>query len=300
MRIVISGATGFVGAALLRSIVATRHDVVALVRAPTPSLDRVRQIIVPDLEVFEGWARLVKDAEAIIHLAGIAHRAADRPQLEGINVRVTLDAARAAADAGARFVYVSSVKVHGEETSAQPLRETSPIAPCDDYGKSKAAAEAAFHDIHNLRATVLRPPLVYGPAVKANFLALMRAIARGWPLPFGSIENRRSLIYVGNLCDAIIRCLEAPQAAGRTYLVSDGLPVSTPQLCRALGDALGRPARLFPFPARLLELYPGLRRLTRSLEVDDSAIRSELGWRPPYTFEEGLRATAEWYRVQRR
>jgi len=298
MHITITGATGFVGMALVRRLVASGHELVVLVRAPTQALDRVRQIIVPDLEVFDGWARVVKDAGAVIHLAGLAHQAADRLRLERINVRVTLDAARAAADAGARFVYVSSVKVHGEETSAQPLRETSPIAPRDDYGRSKAAAETAFHDIHNLRATVLRPPLVYGPGVKANFFALMRAIARGWPLPFASIENRRSLIYVGNLCDAIIRCLEAPQAAGRTYLVTNGAPVSTPQLCRALGDALGRPARLFPFPAFVLELHPGLRRLTRSLEVDDSAIRRELGWQPPYTFEEGLRLTAEWYRVR--
>jgi len=278
--------------------VAAGHDAVALVRAPTQSLDRARQIIVPDLEVFEGWARVVNEADAVIHLAGIAHRAADRQQLERINVRVTLDAARAAADAGARFVYVSSVKVHGEETSARPLFEASPIAPRDDYGRSKTAAETGFHDIHNLRATVLRAPLVYGPGVKANFFALMRAIARGWPLPFASIENRRSLIYVGNLCDAIIRCLEAPQAAGRTYLVTDGAPVSTPQLCRAFGDALGCSARLFPFPASVLELHPGLRRLTRSLEVDDSAIRRELGWQPPYTFEEGLRLTAEWYRAR--
>ena len=299
MHITITGATGFVGMALVRRLVASGHELVVLVRAPTQALDRVRQIIVPDLEVFDGWARVVKDAGAVIHLAGLAHQAADRLRLERINVRVTLDAARAAADAGARFVYVSSVKVHGEETSTQsPLGETSPIAPRDDYGRSKAAAETAFHDIHNLRATVLRPPLVYGPGVKANFFALMRAIARGWPLPFASIENRRSLIYVGNLCDAIIRCLEAPQAAGRTYLVTNGAPVSTPQLCRALGDALGRPARLFPFPAFVLELHPGLRRLTRSLEVDDSAIRRELGWQPPYTFEEGLRLTAEWYRVR--
>jgi nucleoside-diphosphate-sugar epimerase len=134
---------------------------------------------------------------------------------------------------------------------------------------------------------VLRPPLVYGPAVKANFLALMRAIARGMPLPLAGIENRRSLIYVGNLCDAILACLGS---ADKTYLVSDGAPVSTPQLCRAIGAALGRPARLFPVP-----WLPG-KALTASLEVDDRAIRAELGWKPPFSFEEGLRLAAAWYR----
>jgi UDP-glucose 4-epimerase len=124
----------------------------------------------------------------------------------------------------------------------------------------------------------------------------MRALDRGRPLPFASIENRRSLLYVGNLCDAIARCLEAEAPDGRTFFVADGAPVSTPQLCRAIGDALGRPARLFPFPVSLLELIPTLRRLTRSLEVDDSAIRRDLDWQPPYTLEQGLRATAAWYR----
>jgi nucleoside-diphosphate-sugar epimerase len=130
--------------------------------------------------------------------------------------------------------------------------------------------------------------------VRANFLALMRAIAHGWPLPLASIENRRSLVYVGNLCDAIAACVESPAAAGKSFYVADGDAMSTPQLCRAIGRALGRPARLFRFPPALLPIS----RLTGSMEVDDSALRQELAWRPPFTVEEGLRATAEWYRQQ--
>ena len=226
----------------------------------------------------------VEGCDGVVHLANIAHTSASPAELQRVNVEGTIAQAKAALAAGARrFVYLSSVRA---------------TQPDDAYGRAKLAAEQALLRMEGVQATILRPPLVYGPGVKANFFALMRAIARGWPLPFASIENRRSLIYVGNLCDAIIRCLEARQAAGRTYLVSDGVPVSTPQLCRALGDALGRPARLFPFPASVLELHPGVRRLTRSLEVDDSAIRRELGWQPPYTFEEGLRLTAEWYRAR--
>ena len=124
----------------------------------------------------------------------------------------------------------------------------------------------------------------------------MRALAHGWPLPLASVRNARSLVHVGNLADAILRSLEAPQAAGRTYLVSDGAAVSTPELCRALGEALDRPARLYPLPAALLDALPPLRALTRSLEVDDRALRNELGWQPPFSFEEGLAETARWFR----
>jgi nucleoside-diphosphate-sugar epimerase len=183
-------------------------------------------------------------------------------------------------------VFLSSVKVHGE-VSAAPLTERSPIAPHDAYGKSKARAEEALRAIPGLRLAVLRPPLVYGPGVKANFLALTRAIALGVPLPLASVKNRRSLVYLGNLVDAILSCLEREG----TFLVSDGASRSTAQWCEALGRALEKPARLFPFPPRLLP-----EKLTAFLEVDDSAIRMDLGWRPPFTAEEGLRATARWYK----
>ena len=226
-----------------------------------------------------------KGADAVVHLAGIAHRKAKAEELEQVNVRLAEKTARAAAAEGCRFVFLSSVKVHGETFEA-PLRESSPLAPRDPYAVSKARAEEVLRSLPDLSLTILRPPLVYGPGVKANFLALMHAIASGWPLPLASVSNRRSLIYVGNLVDAIIRCLDVEG----TFLVSDGAAVSTPQLCRDIGEALGRPARLFPFPSAILP-----RKLAGSLEVDDSSIRETLGWRPPLTRKAGQQATADWY-----
>jgi UDP-N-acetyl-alpha-D-quinovosamine dehydrogenase len=190
------------------------------------------------------------------------------------------------------------VKALGEETAQRPFDDASPHAPQDAYGRAKAEAESALRAVPGLSLMVLRPPLVYGPGVKANFRALMRAVARGWPLPLAGIANRRSLLYVGNLADAVVRCLESPAASGKTYGVTDGAPVSTPDFCRALGVALGRPARLFPIAPALLEIAPQATKLTRSLVVDDSALRRELGWTPPHTFEEGLRRTAERFLAQ--
>lgn len=203
-----------------------------------------------------------------------------------MNVDLAAQTAKKAAAAGAQFLFLSSLKVHGE-SSQSPFREDSPLAPKGVYAESKARAEDRLRAIPGLRLAVLRPPLVYGPGVKANFLALMNAVARGWPLPLASIRNRRSLVYVGNLADAIIACL----GKEGTFLVSDGEAVSTPQLCREIGEALGRPARLFRFPSSLLP-----EKLSASLEVDDSHIHRTLGWKLPFTREQGLRRTAEWYR----
>ena len=257
MKVHVTGAGGFVGRNLVAALARAGHEVL-------PALP---------------------GAQAVVHLAAIAHRRAGREELDEVNVRLAARVGREAAAQGARLVFLSSVKVHGEESQA-PFTERSRIAPQDAYAVSKARAEDLLGAIPGLRLAILRPPLVYGPGVKANFLALMRAIARGWPLPLGAIENRRSFIYVGNLADAIMRCL----SADGTYLVADGAPVSTPALCRELGATLGRPARLVPFPAALLP-----RKLTASLVVDDRAIRERLGWRPPHARDEGLRATAQWY-----
>jgi nucleoside-diphosphate-sugar epimerase len=263
MRVAVTGATGFVGHQLCEALSRSGHEVLPV-----------------DLRS-SGFTR----GEAVVHLAALAHRHAPADEIYRVNVALTRQVGQAAAAAGASLVFLSSVKVHGEATGA-PFTEASPFRPEDAYGESKARAEEALRAIPGLRLAVLRAPLVYGPGVKANYLALMRSIARGVPLPLATVRNRRSLIYVGNLADAIVRCL------GRegSFLVSDGAGVSTPQLCRELGAALGRPARLFPFPAALL---PG--KLASSLELDDSSIRATLGWRPPHTREQGLRATARWY-----
>ena len=264
MKVVVTGASGFIGRSLHVALLQAGHEVVSV-----------------DLRTTS-----VPAADAVVHLAAIAHRSASAQELERVNVGLAAQVGEAAAGHGAALVFLSSVKVHGE-ASRTPFSESSPLAPQDAYGRSKARAEAALRAVPGLRLAVLRAPLVYGPGVKANFLALMSALARGIPLPLAAVKNRRSLVYVGNLADAIVRCL------GRqgTFLVSDGESRSTPQLCRELGEALGRPARLFAFPAALLPA-----KLAGSLEVDDSAIRKGLGWRPPFAMEEGLRATALWYR----
>jgi UDP-glucose 4-epimerase len=285
MRIVVTGASGFIGSALVPRLAARGHEVVALDRAATG-----------ELSASTDWRGLVADAEAVVHLAALAHRrGVDPRRLQAVNVDAARELGRAAAAAGARLVFMSTVKVLGEQTVAAPFEESSPLAPQDAYARSKADAEGALRDIANLKLTILRPPLVYGPGVKANFLALLRAIARGWPLPLASVDNRRSLVFAGNLADAVARCVEVPQAAGKTFLLADGRALSTPALCRALGTALARPARLFRFPPALLECVPPLRKLTRSLEVDDSAMRQALDWQPPCTFEQGIALTAQWY-----
>jgi len=239
---------------------------------------------------------LLDGADSLVHLAAYAHaRGVDPSELQRINVDLPVALGVAAANKGVRMLFLSSSKVMGEEGR---FNEASPSAPHDAYARAKADAEARLRGIPGLALAILRPPLVYGPGVKANFLALLRAIASGWPLPLASIKNRRSLVFAGNLADAALRCVEMPQSAGRTCLVSEGEPVSTPALCRALGAALGCPARLFACPPSLLELAPPARKLTRSLVVEDRALRHELGWVPPFTLEEGLRITAQWFRAR--
>jgi nucleoside-diphosphate-sugar epimerase len=277
LTITVSGAGGLVGSALLPALAeAGRRPSALALRGVTD-------------------VRLPVDTEVVVHLAALAHRrGASTEELRRVNVELTEKVGRAAASGGARMIFVSTVKVHGEESDA-PFTERSAFDPRDPYAWSKVRAEEALRHIAGLRLTVLRPPLVYGPGVKANFLALMRAVARGVPLPLASVANRRSLLYVGNLADAIIRCIGNAASEARTYLVSDGEALSSAALCREIGDALGRPARLVPFPPAILGMVPGLRALTRSLEVDDRAIRRDLGWQPVFSRRQGLAATAAWF-----
>jgi nucleoside-diphosphate-sugar epimerase len=263
MNIAVTGASGFIGGALCQAL--GGHQV---------------------YRVDAREARIPEGTHAVVHLAAIAHRRATSEELQRVNVDLAVQVGRAAATAGARMLFLSSLKVHGEHSNT-PLHEGSPLAPLDAYARSKVRAEESLRAIAGLRLTVLRPPLVYGPGVKANFLALLKAVARGLPLPLASVRNQRSVIYVGNLVHAIARCIEGE---GRTYVVSDGVAPSSAELCRQLGEALGRPARLFAFPSAFLPA-----KLRQSLVADDGAIRRELGWSPSYSLQGGMRATARWY-----
>jgi len=291
MIVAVTGANGFIGREVCRQLSAAGHRTRALVRAPSAELGTlagVNQCAIGDLERFADWPDALRGAEAIVHLAGHARSRAAASLLE-VNVNASVRAGRAAGDA--HFIFISTAKVHGEVSGERPFDEMSALRPGERYAASKAKAEEALRAIPRLRLTVLRPPLVYGPGVRANFLALLAAIARGVPLPLARIRNRRSLIYVGNLAQAVRHCVERPQSAGRTYLPTDGATTSTPELCRTIGRALGRRARLFPFPPALLP-----NALAASFEIDDAAAHRELGWRPSLTTEDGLRATAAWYR----
>jgi nucleoside-diphosphate-sugar epimerase len=271
-------------------------------------------IAVGDIGPTTDWRAALQGVQCVVHLAArthVLHESAADPLAEyrRANVEATERLARQAAAAGVRrLVFMSSIKVNGEATHGRPYTETDPPRPEDAYGTSKWETERALARVateSGLEVVVLRPPLVYGPGVKGNFLRLMRLVASGTPLPFASIANRRSLVYVGNLADAVVAAADVPGAAGRTYLVADGEGVSTPDLVRAIATALGARARLLPCPPALLELGAALAgrraeiaRLTGSLQVDASAAARELGWRPRVDLERGLAATARWYHSQ--
>lgn len=311
MKVLITGATGFVGRAALQRLLADGHEIrAAFHRAPPIAQEGVAWTQIGDLSDADGLRGLLEGSEIILHLAALAHQVPTKSTAEGfarVNRDGTAALAKAAAEAGARrFVFLSSVKACGERSVAGPLRETDAKQPMDPYGVSKSQAEDRLAEIAagtGMESVVVRPPLVYGPGVRANFLKLMRWIDGGWPLPLASSANLRSMSYVGNLVDALARCISLPAAAGRTYFVSDGEDVSTAELARRMGVALGRPARVIPVPLPLLRVAAGVLgrrsavdRLTGSLVVDISRIRGELGWIPPYSMMHGLEQTVAWYR----
>lgn len=308
-RILVTGASGFVGKALSSDLLWRGYSVNGAVRRiqSGAALEKgIAPVVVGAIDAATDWAAALAGADAVVHLAArvhVMHDEAANPLAEfrEVNTNGTLNLARQAADAGLkRFVFVSTVKVNGEGRD-EPYRETDAPAPEDAYAISKWEAEAGLHRIAQetgLEVVILRPPLVYGPGVKANFQRLIRTVERGWPLPFGAIANRRSLLYLGNFVDAIRLCIEHPAAAGQTFLLDDGEAVSTPELIRRLAHAMGRPARLIAVPVGALEFAGALlgkraavARLTGSLHVDSSAIRSRLAWVPPFSMEAGLAAT---------
>ncbi len=275
---------------------------------PTQGLSGVQQVVVPDLTRDFDRRTLLAGVDVVVHLAAIAHRAAPEAEVRRVNVDATVRLAEAAGGLVRRFLFMSSVKVHGEDSGDGTYAETDPTRPQDAYGRAKLEAERALGDLaarSGLELVLLRPPLVYGPGVKANFLNLLRWVDSGLPVPLASVRNRRSLIYLGNLVDAVVRCVEHPAAVG-PFLFADDEIVSTPELVSRIAASLERPARLVPAPPSILRvagaitgLGDEIRRLTGNLAVDTSRARRQIEWRPPQALDRGLAETARWYRSLR-
>lgn len=312
-RVLVTGANGFVGQALCPLLEKAGWEVRRATRsAAAASNPAANSFAVGGINAQTDWRKPLEGISAVVHLAARVHLMQDDArdplaQYRAVNRDGTENLARQAAEAGVRrLVYLSSIKVNGERTTEQPFRADDAPHPQDSYARSKWEAEQALQRVAaatGLESVILRPPLVYGPGVKANFLRLMRLAERGIPLPLGMLDNRRSLLYLGNLADAVRMCLTHPAAAGKTFLLSDGASLSTPALIRALAAALGKPARLLPVAPRLLRLAGRLTgkdteiaRLLDSLEIDGTPIERELDWQPPHSLEEGLGATAAWFR----
>jgi nucleoside-diphosphate-sugar epimerase len=314
-RVLVTGAAGFIGRALVDALLASGFEVTAAVRAtggPAPWQGAVRAVAVGGIDGATDWRAALDGAELVVHLAGIAHQPiaeddASVARYHAVNVAGTAALATAAAARGVRrLLFLSSVKVNGEETGARPFTERDAPAPQDIYGRSKWQAEQALARIAaetGMAVTVLRSPLVYGPGVGGNFASLLRLCDTPLPLPFGAIDNRRSLIARANLVHAVIACLGHPAAANETFLLRDREDLSTAELARRLRRALGRPARLLPVPPALLTSLGSLlgrgdtmRRLVGSLAVDDGKLCGTVGWHPPRATDEALAETAAAFR----
>jgi nucleoside-diphosphate-sugar epimerase len=312
MKILVTGANGFLGQAVSTSLLADGHEVYGAIRGDHLLPEGVHPRRIASLGPNADWHEELEDIEAIVHAAARVHVMDDKERdpltaFRAVNVEGTRRLAIQAATRGVkRLVFVSSVKVNGEETFDRPFTEETPPAPSDAYGQSKWEAEEMLRHVAadtGLEIVILRPPLIYGPGVKANLLALLKAVDQGWPLPLGKVENRRSLIGVDNFCEAVRLALTLPQAAGRTYLVRDGEDVSIAELIRRLARALNRPVRLWPIPLILLRLAGQIlgkrmmvQRLTGSLQIDDARIRRELGYHPPVPLSDGLMKLVVWHR----
>ncbi|WP_085710805.1 MULTISPECIES: SDR family oxidoreductase [unclassified Pseudomonas] len=315
-KILVTGASGFVGSALMNrlamspcyeTIVAVRHSFEAPVGVT------VREI--PSLSKDCDYKDVLSGVDVLVHCAARVHvmnELAVDPLAEfrSVNVEGTLALARQAAASGTkRFIFLSSIKVNGEATKvAHPFTANDKPAPSDPYAVSKFEAEVELRKIAEstgMELVIVRPPLVYGPGVKANFHAMMRWLNRGVVLPFGRVSNKRSFVAVANLVDLLCVCLEHPNASNETFLVSDGRDLSTTELLRLMAEALGKPARLVPVPVSLMKVIAGLvkrsgvaSRLFDSLQVDISKAEKLLGWEPPVSIEDAMKSTAQYFQKE--
>jgi nucleoside-diphosphate-sugar epimerase len=300
MPILVTGASGFIGQRLTVQLANQGRSVIGVVRSGSvysPRYDTVSVKRIEALDEATEWSHCLRDVSSIVHCAAVAH---EHPgDVWSVNVAGALNLARQAAKAGVqRFVFISSIGVNGN-ISTSPFSEKDTPIPAGLYAQSKWEAEQRLWDIQRdsgMQVVILRPPLVYGPNAPGNFGSLVQRIDKSVPLPLGAINNKRSLIALDNLVDLIITCVDHPAAANQVFLASDGQDVSTTELLRGVGQAMGKPARLIPVPAGMLMFGSSLlgkkaaaQRLLGSLQVDISKARNVLGWEPPLSVEEGLR-----------
>lgn len=309
--ILVTGGTGFVGSALLKRLLKDGFEARASARSSlSAELKDVQYHQIHDMTALTNWNAAFIGVHAVVHCAARVHvmQELSTDPLQAyreVNVKGTLNLARQAAKSGVRrFVFVSSIKVNGEATEpGQTFSADDLASPLDPYGVSKLEAEKGLREIEaqtGMEVVIVRPPLVYGPGVKANFASMMRWVARGMPLPLGAIHNARSMVALDNLVDLLITCIKHPAAAGQIFLVSDGEDVSTSELLCRTAQAMGKKAFLLPVPASVLELGATLldkrevaQRLCGSLQVDIEKTRRLLGWSPPLTLDQGLKKAVE-------
>jgi len=315
--VLLTGATGFVGRYLCRSLTSAGYAVTGTTRHSVGdrSADEHKLISVGDLGSAVDWEPVLKGVDCVVHLAARVHVMRDLESdplaaFRRVNVGGTERLLRHACESGVkRFVYISSVKVHGDATPGAPFKATDAPSPTDPYGHSKLEAERVVEQVcerSGVETVIIRPPLVYGRGVGGNFRRLLQLVEKGYPLPFGRVENQRSLVSVANLCDLIRECLSNESAAGRTFLVSDDQDVSTPELLRLIAASMSRSARLLPVPvpmlalaAKLIGQSAAMSRLTESLQVDIKDTMRTLNWKPPVSVAEGIQSTVTWHKERK-
>lgn len=315
--ILVTGGTGFVGQHLIAKLYDSLHNVKAVVRkVPCTQQSSITYTVIDDMTPVTDWSEVLQGIEIIIHLAARAHilRDTDPDPLKAFqltNVDATLNLAKQAIDSGVKqFIFISSIGAMAS-LSDLPLQEMSICQPDTPYGVSKLRAEVKLTEMAKhtprMNVTILRPTLVYGPGNPGNMERLMRLIDRGLPIPLGAITNKRSLLFVENLVDGILQCVNNSHAFNQCFVICDGEDVSTPELITYLSQSLQQKNRLLSIPPNLLKLVGQLTgksdtidRLTGSLIVDSSKIRQTLNWKPPYTFQEGIQKTCDWYLESRK
>ena len=313
-KVLITGVNGFVGKALSDELVIKGFNVNGTVRSvmPVDFPGAITKFVIKDIDSKTDWQNALEGIDVVIHLAARVHVMKDMAtnalsEFRRVNVEGTLNLARQAVEAGVqRFIFISSIKVNGEGSIlGQPYSPEDQPAPVDPYGISKREAEDVLRQLASesgMEVVIIRPPLVYGPGVKANFQSMMRWLDKGIPLPLGAIHNKRSFVALENLIDLIATCIHHPAAANQTFLAGDGEDLSTTELLQRMAAALGKKAWLIPVPSFILEWGARLvgkqaitQKLCGSLQVDISKARDLLDWKPPVSVDEALRKTAQYY-----